>query len=159
MTPKDIGPEGRRHRAHGGVRAAHHGERSPKHESRLTASTAGYRIWLEQNGTRVFGPGTHQLLLRVKECGSLSRAARELGMSYTKAWHMVQKVEQRLGVILLDRHTGGADGGGSSLTEEAALLLERFDACAHEADLMLNDLFAKHFADTAELCSKEPETG
>jgi molybdate transport system regulatory protein len=146
----DAGKDDTRHRAHGGVRS-----HNPRPLQVLGATVpesdepvrAAYRIWLEQGGVRVFGPGAHQLLGRIQKSGSISQASKELGMSYNKAWCVMREVEQRLGIVLLDRQTGGPAGGGSSLTQEARTLLERFDAFAEEAECALGDLFAKHFED------------
>ena len=77
---------------------------------------------------RVFGPGARELLHSVDETGSLSQGAKKMGVSYSKAWRMVGEIERGLGVILLERQTGGVVGGGSRLTAEGRLLLERFDA-------------------------------
>ena len=59
--------------------------------------TPGYRIWLHVDGVRMFGPGTHELLRHVDETGSLHRAAKLMGMSYTKAWHLLRETEEHLG--------------------------------------------------------------
>ena len=79
--------------------------------------------------------------------GSLNQAAKSIAMSYSKAWHVVREVEERLGVSLFERRIGGANGGGSSLTDEARGLLARYGALEAEADDLLAALFAKHFAD------------
>ena len=96
---------------------------------------------------RMFGPGTYELLQRVDETGSLNRAARDMAMSYSKAWRITREVEERLGVALFERRTGGSDGGGSHLTDEGRLLLSRFQAFTREAELELEALFQKHFGD------------
>ena len=105
------------------------------------------RIWLQENGVRMFGPGTNELLRRVDETGSLNQAAKDMAMSYSKAWRIVREVEQRLGVVLFERRTGGPDGGGSYLTHDARLLLSRFEAFTREAEEALEALFLKHFGD------------
>jgi molybdate transport system regulatory protein len=105
------------------------------------------RVWLQEHGVRMFGPGTHELLRRVDQTGSLNQAAKDMAMSYSKAWRMVHEVEQRLGVALFERRTGGSAGGGSCLTEQGRLLLLRFEAFTREADQVLETLFEKHFGD------------
>jgi molybdate transport system regulatory protein len=96
---------------------------------------------------RLFGPGAQELLRGVDDTGSLSRAAKDMGMSYSKAWRMVDEIERGLDVRLLERQTGGLTGGGSRLTAEGSLVLERFEAFIRDADDMLEVLFHKHFAD------------
>jgi molybdate transport repressor ModE-like protein len=70
-----------------------------------------------------------------------------MGMSYSKAWRMVGEIERELGVVLLERKAGGVVGGGSRLTAEGWLLLERFDAFMQDVDAMLEGLFRRHFSD------------
>jgi molybdate transport repressor ModE-like protein len=60
---------------------------------------------------------------------------------------MVAEIERGLGVTLLERQTGGVVGGGSRLTAEGRLVLERFDAFLHDVDGMLEALFRRHFSD------------
>ena len=50
-------------------------------------------------------------------------------------------------VVLLERKAGGVVGGGSRLTAEGWLLLERFDAFMQDVDAMLEGLFRRHFSD------------
>lgn len=97
---------------------------------------------------RVFGPGTHRLLWHIDRSGSLNQAAKEMKMSYSKAWQVVHSAEEYLGVALLDRRTGGPTGGGSSLTEEAQVLLACFGAYVRDVDDAVGSLFAKHFGET-----------
>jgi molybdate transport system regulatory protein len=104
-----------------------------------------HKIWLENDG-KTFGPGPARLLWGVAQTGSLRKAAAELGMSYNKAWWSIHTMEERLGFSLLIRSTGGATGGGSTLTPEAVDLLARFDALQQEAAAALDALYAKHFA-------------
>ena len=70
-----------------------------------------------------FGPGSAQLLRGVAEHGSLNRAAKDMGMAYSKAWKGIKRTEELFGFQLLERR--GAHG--SVLTDEARWLLDRFD--------------------------------
>ena len=105
------------------------------------------RIWLHDQGEPIFGPGTLRLLVLVGEAGSLHRAAKEMGMAYSKAWRIVKDAEDHLGFKLLERQIGGAGGGGSVLTAEARGLVASFAAMRAEADANLRRLFEKYFAD------------
>ena len=108
-----------------------------------------YKIWIDADGDKTFGPGPARLLRGVAQTGSLRKAAAELGMSYNKAWWNIRTMEERLGFALLVRSTGGAAGGGSTLTPGAVDLLARFDALQQEAATALEALYEKHFADFA----------
>ncbi len=103
-----------------------------------------YRIWLENNG-KAFGKGPYELLKAVASCGSLNQAARLMGMSYSKAWRILNTSEDRLGFKLLLREAGGSGGGGSCLTPEALDLLKRYEGFTGEARGMLEALFHKYF--------------
>ena len=75
------------------------------------------RIWLECPGTEaVFGDGKWRLLEAIEREGSLQAAAKTLEISYRKAWGDLHKAERCLGVVLLERHRGGAGGGETHLT-------------------------------------------
>lgn len=104
----------------------------------------GYKLWLE-NGGKAFGDGPLRLLAEVEATGSLRKAAASMGMSYTKAWHLVDQLEDRLGFPLLVKQVGGASGGGSTLTAGAFELLHRYAAFRREADSALATLFHRHF--------------
>ena len=84
-----------------------------------------HRITYELNG-RVFGKGPAVLLQVIKQTGSLRESARQLGLSYTKAFQMIKQAETRLGYPLLNRTVGGSHGGGSTLSEQALQLLEDY---------------------------------
>ncbi|WP_254523263.1 TOBE domain-containing protein [Natrinema caseinilyticum] len=66
------------------------------------------------------------MLRAIDDCGSLSGAAEALERSYPRLQQRVVALEEAIGP-LVERTRGGADGGGSSLTEAAWGLLERFD--------------------------------
>jgi len=103
-----------------------------------------WKLWLETEG-KVFGPGPAELLEHVARSGSLRKAAGELDMSYSKAYWTLRALEDRLGFPLLTRPVGGMSGGGSTLTTEALDLLTRYRALEAEAEVTLEELFAKHF--------------
>jgi molybdate transport system regulatory protein len=117
--------------------------------------TPGYRIWLHADGVRMFGPGTHELLRHVEHTGSLHQAAKLMGMSYTKAWTLLRKTEAHLGWPLVERHVGGAAGGGTSLTRRGLDLLRRFDRFVAITDAAMQDAFEAAFGDWAP--SGEPQ--
>jgi len=90
------------------------------------------KIWIERGGKLVFGRGRAELLEATERTGSMSAAARELGMSYRHAWSMLRASEQRLGKPLLERRRGGAGGGGARLTPLGKALLVKFRSIEKE---------------------------
>ena len=74
------------------------------------------RVFSDQ---KCFGPGVSQLLKRVDELHSLRAAAMSLSMAYSKAWMVIRNAENGLGFHLLLSNTGGRNGGGAALTDEA----------------------------------------
>jgi molybdate transport system regulatory protein len=84
---------------------------------------SSYRIngslWIECEDERFFGPGRVELLEHIAETGSLNMAAKKMGMSYKKAWEMVNALNAQTARPVVIPRTGGEKGGGSTLTEEA----------------------------------------
>jgi molybdate transport system regulatory protein len=81
------------------------------------------KVWLEDKGRPVLGPGRVELLQCIGEEGSISQAARILKLTYRKAWGQIKAMEQQLGLPLVQKQTGGAGGGGARLTPEAREIL------------------------------------
>ena len=84
-------------------------------------------IFFDENNDKFFGEGPARLLHTVEEKGSLRAAALCMGMAYTKALRLINNAEKALGFPLIDRSTGGRDGGGSSLTPGGKEWLTRYD--------------------------------
>lgn len=68
------------------------------------------------NGGRI-GPGKASLLQALSDLGSLKKAARQLGMSYPRALKLVDAMNHDFDAPLVSATQGGAEGGGSRLTE------------------------------------------
>jgi molybdate transport system substrate-binding protein len=81
--------------------------------------TVGLRIWAERNGQALLGPGRVELLEGIDRWHSISEAARRLGMSYRRAWLLVQSINTAAGEPLVLAAKGGAHGGGARLSESA----------------------------------------
>jgi molybdate transport system regulatory protein len=84
------------------------------------------RIWVEMDGEIFLGWGRITLLERIRETGSISKAARSMGMGYRHAWALVDEMNRRSPVPLVAKATGGAGGGGSRVTEEGERAIEGF---------------------------------
>jgi molybdate transport system regulatory protein len=86
------------------------------------------KLWIEVNGEPVFGRGRRILLEAIDSHGSINRAAQEVDISFRKAWGHIKVMEARLGVKLIERQTGGRNGGGAVLTDEARKFLKKYEA-------------------------------
>jgi len=86
------------------------------------------KIWIEVNGEPVFGRGRRFLLEAIDSHGSINQAAHEVDISFRKAWGHIKAMEERLGVKLVDRQTGGRNGGGAVLTADARMFLKKYEA-------------------------------
>jgi len=115
--------------------------------ARYVSITPTVRVRLEHDGVPVFGPGPYELLVRVKNEGSLHGAAQSMRMAYSKAWRIVRDAEEHLGIDILDRKVGGVAGGGSVLTPEGEELVRRFGALQDDLRGELSRLFAERFGD------------
>jgi molybdate transport system regulatory protein len=104
----------------------------------------GFKVWLDNNG-KAFGEGPYHLLLRIEKAGSLRKAAMEMEMSYRKAWLIIQRCEERLGIELIARRAGGIAGGGSSLTQPGKEFVGRYGKFREEAGKALESLYKKYF--------------
>lgn len=74
------------------------------------------------------GPGKADLLDAVARTGSISAAAREMGMSYRRAWLLVNTMNRCFKTPLVEASKGGAGGGGARVTELGLDVLARYRA-------------------------------
>ena len=73
-------------------------------------------------------------------------------MSYSKGWSIIHNAEKLLNIKLLQTQIGGADGGGSHLTEDAKKLIKSYRGFTIEAKKALGEIFEKHFGYKTSLC-------
>lgn len=79
------------------------------------------------------GPGKILLLEAIAEQGSISAAARTLGMSYRRAWDLVEELNMIFGGAVVSSKSGGARGGGAALTGLGRDLIARYRAMERAA--------------------------
>ncbi len=88
--------------------------------------TLGLRIWVERAGRAILGKGRLELLEGIDRWNSISAAARQMGMSYRRAWLLVQSVNEAAGEPLVEAAVGGSHGGGARLTPKGRLAVAVF---------------------------------
>jgi molybdate transport system regulatory protein len=79
------------------------------------------------------GPGKSELLQAIERTGSISAAAREMDMSYRRAWLLVDTMNQSFRQPLVSTETGGQRGGGAVLTDLGRDVLARYLAMEEKA--------------------------
>lgn len=79
-------------------------------------------------GKLVFGPGKADLLQAISEEGSISAAGRRMGMSYKRAWSLVEEMNDAFAEPLVLSARGGAHGGGAQLTATGQAVLAEYRA-------------------------------
>jgi molybdate transport system regulatory protein len=103
-----------------------------------------YKIWLENDG-KAFGEGPYRLLKLIEKTGSINRAAADMEMSYRKAWKILKMVEEKLGFELIERKIGGADGGGSQITDRGRDILRNYEGFREEVKTSMEMIYKKYF--------------
>ena len=74
------------------------------------------------------GPGKAELVERIAQTGSISAAARAMGMSYRRAWQLVESLNRAYRQPVVRTAVGGQRGGGAQVTPYGRLLVSRFRA-------------------------------
>ena len=97
-------------------------------------------LWLQQGGNLLGGADRVALLEAIRDTGSMTRAAKVVGISYKTAWDRVQGMNNGAGRPLVERTTGGAGGGGTVLTPYAVAMIAAFRELEHTHAQMLGRL-------------------
>lgn len=79
------------------------------------------------------GPGKADLLAALAETGSISAAARSMGMSYKKAWYLLDTMNRCFREPLIEAEKGGRSRGGAKLTPMGERLLHLYRAIETKA--------------------------
>jgi len=107
--------------------------------------TARFRLRLTVGDEIAIGPGKVALLEAIRDHGSLTAAAKALGISYRRAWTMLDEMGRALKYPAVASATGGTHGGGSLLTAVGEEIVERYRrieataarACADDIEALL----------------------
>ncbi len=84
------------------------------------------RCWVELDGLKFFGPGPAELLEGIKREGSLAKSAKQMGMSYKKAWDIVQSLNKLTKNKFVESHKGGEEGGRTVLTRHGKNFVSQY---------------------------------
>jgi len=87
-----------------------------------------------EDGTIALGPGKADLLDAIAQTGSIRGAARELGMSYMRAWTLIRTMNAAFRSPLVEKVRGGSDQGGARLTRRGAEVLAIYKRMEKQAE-------------------------
>lgn len=90
--------------------------------------SARLRLRLVFDGGDMIGPGKADLMDLIEETGSIAAAGRRMGMSYKRAWMLVETLNAMFPAPLVESSRGGATGGGARLTDLGRNVLSRYRA-------------------------------
>lgn len=96
--------------------------------SQATFPSPRLRLRLLFDGGLMLGPGKAELLERIAATGSISAAGRDMGMSYKRAWMLVEAMNTAFRTPVVASARGGPGGGGAALTETGQTVLAHFRA-------------------------------
>ena len=103
--------------------------------ARLSAAQLQVRIRLNVGEDIALGPGKIKLLRLIDETGSISAAARSAGMSYRRAWLLVETMNACFVEPLVTTETGGTRGGGAMVTALGKKIATLYEAICQDADI------------------------
>lgn len=109
-------------------------------KGKKAAFTCRGRIWIDGNEGTFLGYGRIVLLERIREYGSITKAAVSMDMSYRHAWELVDSMNRQTPKPFVETATGGKGGGGTILTEAGDNAIS---------------LFWKFYADFQDFMAKE----
>jgi molybdate transport system regulatory protein len=111
---------------------------APKLKSNTMGLSSSLRLHLTDD--QFLGGGRIQLLEKIDELGSISRAAKALEVSYKTAWDMARTINNLAPMPLVDRLAGGKGGGRTCLTNEGKKILEQYQIVQGELQRVLDNL-------------------
>ncbi len=103
----------------------------------------GLTLRILGSGNPAMGPGKAELIARIDTTGSISAAAREMDMSYRRAWQLVEAINASFSDPVVVTAIGGKRGGGASVTDYGRALVAQFHAMEDKASAAIADDLAQ----------------
>lgn len=97
------------------------------------------RVRILIGSATALGPGKVRLLEAIAELGSISAAARSMGMSYRRAWMLVDAMNKSFRGDVVTTATGGKGGGGARITVLGRDILGRYHSMEAKAETSVRD--------------------
>ncbi len=121
----------------------------------LATAVPRLRIQFDASGPRL-GPGKIELLEAIGASGSISAAGRRLGMSYRRAWLLVDEVNRLFTRPVVVASTGGANGGGAQLTDFGRALVGAYRRIEERTRQAMREELAPFESDLAPPAEPSP---
>lgn len=93
-----------------------------------------FRLRISRGQDIAVGPGKIDLLEAIDAAGSITAAARSLGMSYRRAWLLVDTMNRCFRAPIVEAEAGGKRGGGTQLTPLGTQVVERYRRIERNAE-------------------------
>jgi molybdate transport system regulatory protein len=93
----------------------------------------GLTLRVDLTSGRAVGPGKIRLLEQIHKSGSIIQAGRDLGLSYRRAWLLIDDLNNSFHHPVIEAETGGIAGGGTRLTPFGRKLVQLYHAIQAEA--------------------------
>lgn len=98
------------------------------------------RIWVESAKGPILGYGRIELLQKIQEFGSITKAAAAMKMSYSQAWELIDSMNENVDQPIVIKQTGGKGGGGALVTTYGQKLIDNFDKVNRMFQVFLREL-------------------
>ena len=100
-------------------------------------------LWFNRAEHKFLGGDRIALLEKIDELGSITKAAKAVGISYKTAWDTVNMINNMAEKPLVDRLTGGKGGGGTSLTAAGKKIITQYNTIQEEHRKFLDNLVCR----------------
>ncbi len=92
------------------------------------------RVWVFDEDIPFLGIGRIQLLENIEACGSITKGAEAMSMSYRKAWQLVENMNQVSPKPLVEKQMGGEKGGGATITSAGKTVIKKYHLLQKKMD-------------------------
>lgn len=104
------------------------------------------KIWIEDDEENLmFGSGKTEVLEYIDKMGSISEAAKEVGMNYKKAWTHIKILEKNIEDALVLTYKGRGENSGTTLTPKAREVIQTYKILQHDIKKYANYRFEELF--------------
>jgi molybdate transport system regulatory protein len=103
------------------------------------------RVWIDGEFGTFLAEGRIALLKEIIASASISAAAKQMKMSYKKAWEMVDAMNKEAAQPLVIRVSGGKGGGGTQVTQEGEKMIKLFEKLTKNCQNYLDKELIKIF--------------